>query len=951
MDKSHGDAFSHSRQSQTAPTNVDDCRHSSGAASDRRPDWLSRLLRAIAYRAALNPKGTLLATVVLTVVAAVLALTQLEFRTSRLDLLSDSAAYNQRWLKYLDQFGHDDDAVVVVSHVDPKRVSDVLLSVGQRLESDAQLSGVLYRKSVGAVADKALHLMPAVELEQLDQLLSACLRLLGQNRQEQFAAAATSPTGTATDDVPMAGMAQQLSSAMTQAQSGLEQLRQAVPKAGPLLLEDEGKLGICLVRLPHADDKPREAQALLACLNTHLDALRSQNADVDIWLTGMPVLEWDESQSSQRDMRNATLLSLIGVAAIFIFGFGSWRMPCAAVVCLAIGLIWTVGLTTLCIGHLNLFSVAFGAIVAGLGIDYAIHVLTHLQTDTAGRFEPDLPRRLADAIGKCGKGVFTGAVTTAAAFAVAMLTPFRGMTELGLICALGTLCCMGVTICVLPALIALQTQWLPSAKGTPSEPGLLMNFHSATNHWLAQINRWLLHGRFAVVASALAITGAAAMQIGQVHYDHNLLNLQADDVPSVHAERELTRRSGQSAWFAISLASSPQQALAMHQRLSALPSVARVEDIGSVIASGQSHPRSVQLVAACRAHAEQLGQQLNYQAAPTLAASPPALRPLAAIPSRENVTVRTVSHTGAAAFDPALDAALASQMHSLSKSVCEMAAADAPTLADFPAAVRQRMASQDGQTFLLRIFARENLWQRDNLARFVEELESVDPRVTGHPIQTWYASGELEESYYQAGIYALLIVAALLMLDLGSVRLVLLALLPVGISSLQLCGLMVWLEIPFNAANMIVLPLILGIGVDDGVHIVHEFHARRHQRFRLSSGATLAVLLTSLTTMVGFGSMGMADHRGLQSLGIVLLLGVGLCLLNSWFTLPAVLSYFPPQLPAPNAFAEPTVLPNPKSRAAALERTASDHCHQDTHSPMAIQDIPVMLSLPNYPDV
>lgn len=974
---------------------MDDDRGDGAPPAQAKQDWISWLLSRIAYRAALHPRRTLAVACILTAVAAWLAVTRLEFRTSRLDLLSDSSGYNQRWLTYLDRFGHDDDAVIVVSHTEPAQVAAVLTAVGQRLEADSRLSGVLYRKSVGAVAEKALHLMPARELEQLDQLLQACVGMLrssqssSMNSAVQFASAQhaagqsassfgdAAAFGEADDGLvasaeaalgqAAAAMNQQLSSAIAQAQNGLDQLQRTVPQEGPLLLEDEGRLGICLIRLPHVDAKPREAKALLDCLHGHLRTLRSEHAGVDIWLTGMPVLEWDESQSSQRDMQNATLLSLVGVALIIVFGFGSWRMPCVAVLCLAMGLVWTVGLAAIFIGHLNLFSVAFGAIIAGLGIDYAIHLLSRLNENPANISTEELPLALADAVGHCGKGILTGSVTTAAAFGVAMLTPFRGMTELGTICALGTLSCMVATIWILPALLMWQAKvrlpaiWNRSARAESSaivggavglvgeNSGLLVRFRRYTNRLVEATNGVVLRQRSWVVIGMCAVTALAMMQAGRLRYDHNLLNLQADGLPSVHAELELTRRSGQSAWFAISLAHSPQQARALHEQLSKLPSVARVEEIGSVIASAATHPYKSELVTECRIHAEQLAQQLAVSRAQAMPVAAPHASSL----------VHMASHTATSHVEPTGAAPpVVMPMQQLAESVQRMAASDSPTLEDFPKPVRDRMASHDGETFLLRIFARENLWQRENLGEFVKELESVDPRVTGHPIQTWYASGELENSYYQAGIYALLAVAALLMMDFGSIRLVILAMVPVCLSLMQLCGLLVWLDIPFNAANMIVLPLIIGIGIDDGVHIMHEYSMRGAKTFTLSTNTTLAILLTSLTTMVGFGSMGVADHRGLQSLGIVLLVGVGLCLLNSCFTLPAVLSYLGPQ----DTDLEPEAAPvesrsnaarrtNTSPKAPAAQPVVATETGTLAGCSVLLRDVPIVMSLPAYPDV
>ena len=917
-------------------------------------DPLSQFLSWVTLRAALRPGPTLGVAFLITCAAIALAATRLEFRTSRLDLLSASASYNQRWLAYLDKFGKQDDAVVIVSHSDPAQVTQALIALGQRLESDDQLQGVMYRRSLGNVADKALSLMPPAELERLHQLLSGCLQTLGYASNSGSASAATSLSSVTTEsNSALSGLhpiQQSLAGALTQAQLGLDQLKQSVPREGELLLEDEGRLGLCLLRVPHMDDEPAVATAQLKSISDHIDALRTAHPEVTFGLTGMPVLEWDESRSSQNDMQKATLLSLVGVAVIFVFGFGSWRMPCAAVLCLAIGLIWTVGLATLLVGHLNLFSVAFGAIIAGLGIDYAIHLLSRLHTqDDEGQnaerlannfIRPqlsadELPAAMARAVAHCGKGIFTGAVTTAAAFGVAVLTPFRGMTELGVICAAGTLACMVVTIWILPALLSLQARLLPTR--LPSTP-ININRNDARPYvgsWLAVMHHhfmrllnWSntsnLRWRVPVLLSTLCITTMSGMQIGRIKYDHNLLNLQAANAPSVQAEHELTSRSRHSAWFAVSVARSATAAHALRQRLEQLPSVARVEEIGSLMASSQQ-ARSAELTAACRAQASQLIEKLTAIAAQQMATDQPSASSLQ--------VVLPASFTATAALDPQVT----SQLQLLAQTIADMSSPGSLAVADFPDAMRSRMISQDGSDFLVRIYGKHDLWQRENLGEFVKELESVDPRVTGHPVQTWYASAELENSYYQAGIYALIAVIGLLMIDLGSLRLVALALVPVSISAVQLCGWLIALKIPFNAANMIVLPLIIGIGIDDGLHIMHDFASRGSRRFCLSGSTTLAVLLTSLTTMVGFGSMAIADHRGLYSLGIVLLTGVGLCLWHSWFTLPALLSFLGPQ----NVEESQTVPIETEALALPAVEPA----------PLLMRDVPVVLSLPDYPEL
>jgi predicted RND superfamily exporter protein len=178
----------------------------------------------------------------------------------------------------------------------------------------------------------------------------------------------------------------------------------------------------------------------------------------------------------------------------------------------------------------------------------------------------------------------------------------------------------------------------------------------------------------------------------------------------------------------------------------------------------------------------------------------------------------------------------------------------------------------------------------DRLQKFVADVEGVDPQVTGHPVQTFYASRHMLRSYMHSGIYALIAVFILLYIDFQSVRMSLLAMMPLAIGCLVTAGTIGWLDIALNPANMIVLPLLLGIGVDDGVHLVHEFR-RSRGRFEVGDSTAVAVVLTSTTTMVSFGTMILAQHRGLCSLGQVLTLGVLTCLLSSILIFPAVLGW------------------------------------------------------------
>ncbi len=247
---------------------------------------------------------------------------------------------------------------------------------------------------------------------------------------------------------------------------------------------------------------------------------------------------------------------------------------------------------------------------------------------------------------------------------------------------------------------------------------------------------------------------------------------------------------------------------------------------------------------------------------------------------------------------------LLSRLHIL-KSIANP---EPPTLVDLPASLVDRFVGQHGK-HLLKIYGRGDIWDMQALGRFVEEVRTVDPHVTGNPLQAHEASLEMKRSYQEAAFYSLLVILGVLVLDFKSLQYALLAMLPLGVGVLQTFGLLGLLDVALNPANLIALPLILGIGVDYGVHILHEFREQQGP-YRMSPATAVAVLVDALTTLVGFGSLMIASHQGLQSLGRVLTLGVTCCLFTSLVMLPAMLAIVTRNRKAPPAEpAEPVAQP------------------------------------------
>ena len=288
-----------------------------------------------------------------------------------------------------------------------------------------------------------------------------------------------------------------------------------------------------------------------------------------------------------------------------------------------------------------------------------------------------------------------------------------------------------------------------------------------------------------------------------------------------------------------------------------------------------------------------------HRALNDVSAVPPVLQPVAVDPGaddwRGSASAEGLDPVPLATIDPAAGVLQINTRRTLAaervwRSLVDLQAISdpqPPVLADLPSEVRHRFVGHTGK-HLIRVYPRENVCDMEPLQRFVQELEQVDPRITGDPVQTFYASRQMRASYLRAAWLAAVAVAVILFIDLRRISDVLLAALPTGLGLLQLFGLMGLLQLPLNPANIIVLPLIIGIGIDDGIHVLHDY--RRHGRHGgLTRASVTGIVLTSLTSMIGFGSLMIARHEGLRSLGRVVTLGIACCLVTSVVLLPCLL--------------------------------------------------------------
>jgi hopanoid biosynthesis associated RND transporter like protein HpnN len=897
---------------QPFPSPPDEPAASEDAPERHRRGLLATLMVAWTRLTIRAPGTVVLAAVLSAVVAGFWTARHLGYKVGRVDLLDPESDYNKLWIDYAQEFGEEDDAVIVVEGSDREQVVAVLDELSREVaRNDALFHAVLHEVDLSRIRSKGLHYLAPADLEGLDRFTAQAEPVLdggwghlkvattvGGLASQLAAGDATTPGG----ESPLPALERYTEALLAAVEASLAARPQAAADyvspwpgmpasfatlrdlSGEHLLAKNGRLGFVLLRLAKQEGGFAGASAATDELRRVIDAVAGRHPDVEIGLTGLPVMENDEMRASEQSMVWASVLSLIAVAVVISAGFGGLRHALMANGVLIIGMAWAFAWATASVGHLNILSVTFTVTMIGVGIDYGTYYVgRYLESRRRGL---SCEAALLETSESVGPGILTGAITTAIAFFCASLTSFVGVAELGTIAGGGILLCCAAELLVLPAVLAIVDRSVLGRRLPEPVP---------VHAWLDPLMR---RPRLVMLAG-MACTMAVAGGLHELDYDHNLLNMQPDGLESVEVEKKLLEECDQSVWYALSIADSREQLLERKERLVALPNVERVDEIASLLPADEELKRPV--IARVRDRLaglperppqipvdriETLGETLAWAHAEVVK-RPGGLRTAWHIERIRDALRRLTPeecYRTVSAFQQRAAGDLLSRLHALAV----VADPEPPTLDDLPPSLVERFVGSSGR-HLLKIYGRGDIWNFESLERFVHDVRSVDPRATGNPLQAYEASLEMKRSYEQAALAALVVILGVLWLDFRHVGHALLAALPLFVGMLQMFGLMGLVGIDLNPANLIGIPLILGIAVDYGVHVMHDA-IERPGPYRMSASTANSVLVDALTTILGFGALMVANHRGLESLGRVLSLGVTTCTISALILLPALLT-------------------------------------------------------------
>ncbi|UCF66792.1 MAG: MMPL family transporter [Acidobacteriota bacterium] len=854
-------------------------------------DRLSRLSRKLLIATARlgvhHPKSVLALTLALTVIAAVYG-SRIELSTDLTDLLTEKLPAARRMRSLLDDYGASEPLAIALSGKGSEDVEDridLALAIQDRLREHPSIRLVagLFGEDPWALLEgpQAEALLLYLDPEEIDQLAvqltpESIDRTVAQNLERL-----QSPIG------PLAArlIAEDPLGIARFAFRHLEALKgrlRLVARDGVLVTEDE-QFVITLARvegsthdfafteelLGEISSMAREELSALDLEGTAgvgLSPLGADNGTIHIGLTGAAAIIVDYRRILAHDIRSISGVAFLAVMALFLLAFRRLLGLLIAGVPLVVGIVWTIGFAAMTIGHLNVFTAGSVAILCGLAIDFTIHLFNrYLEEVHSGK---DMIDAFGEAYGETGSGILAAAATTAWAFLAAGLSTFRGLRDLGLLCAAGILLSLAASLLLVPAMAAIAARIRP----TRDRPRGLASFGLGPVLTVVVRHPWM------VVVAGVVVTLLLAWPALRARLDEDFRRFRPQTAPSIELQTALSARIGTSLQPVLALLPAPDEEMVLERAarveaafdplvhssdgvLAAVMGPARVvpppsrqraalERLASLRADGRLLPAEAEraLLEAYRRHGFRIDERAEESAR--------RLRDMLSRSSLLSIEQARYGPLGALIDDLVL------------------------------------WRGESGVEGVVSCYPRPDVGTRelvDGLRAALARSQQPGSLVGGRVL-----SQEVKPVILRDGARAIVVSAAgvllILLVAFGRPLLVLLTFLPLVVGVVASVGLLALFRVDFNLVSISMLPLILGIGIDNGIHVVHRFmHHDEEDLVGVFRHTGRGIVMTSLTTMVGFGALVFADYLGLISSGVLALLGVGATLVTAVTLLPALL--------------------------------------------------------------
>ncbi|HSB07129.1 MAG TPA: MMPL family transporter [Thermodesulfobacteriota bacterium] len=641
------------------------------------------------------------------------------------------------------------------------------------------------------------------------------------------------------------------------------------------------------------DDQFPEQETAIEAVYRIRNELAPQRTDrVTVRVTGDIALNHENLLTVRKGMGMTTLISFLLVSVALVIGVGSGRLFLASLLTLLVGLICTFGFAIAVIGYLNLISVTFTVLFIGIGIDYGIQFCLRYREEMASGLEHH------DALIQTAKGLGVSlrlcTVAAALGFYSFLPTAYVGVSELGLIAGTGMFINLFATLTVLPALLTLM----------PLTRDHLKEFTGGRTFYLLPYR----YGR--TIRIAAIITGIGAILfIPGLSFDYNPLNLYNPDSEAVSTIRELFEDERISPWTLSILLKNEKEALECADRLKGLKEVKGAITLADFVPKDQSRKLAVisdialfmppelgNLKPEKASYEEELASSRGFGRAlkNSLVQNPEDGGEYGASIKRLSLAMEGFTKS---LDDPEvgkqtlerLEKSLLSSLPVFFRDLTALLRARKVTESDLPQELQSQYVSPGG-IYRVEVIPSGNLMDTNTLKRFVNAVTAAAPSAIGTPLTIREAGKAVFHSFLQAVVYALIAITIYLLIELKSLSDTVLILLPITLSLILTGAASVILGIPFNFANVIVIPLLIGSGVE-GTYMIHRFRKEPPSDSSILKTSTArALFFSAATTILSFSTLSFSSHRGMATMGKLLTVCIGSLLITTLILLPALLS-------------------------------------------------------------
>lgn len=640
---------------------------------------------------------------------------------------------------------------------------------------------------------------------------------------------------------------------------------------------------------------------------------RAEALGVSAGLTGMLVVCKDEMVTSEQGLALSMLIAASLILLLLILAFRMYSVPLISGIPLFVGILWTMGLAGFTIKRLNIMTAMYMVVLLGLGIDYAIHLLTaFMQERDSGN---DFTTSVGNSLKNSGVGIFTGALTTAVAFFMLVIARSDVVRELGVIAGFGIISEFMAMIIMVPALLGFRNCRL--TKKGKAESKLLEKL-TPRFRIIPSLGTKIKNHPSLFILVMLAAGILLATQAGKVEVEGNMMNMEAKGLESIELQDLMVEEFGMAPDVMSITMTDLDEMRPLSKRIKKLASVKAVESLTPYYPSIEEQSVRADL---SKKFKEEIAPQTPEHSVDTgllieeilqlednllemsdlafMAGMDRMVHKLSILTGRNEEgqkVAETVIDRLIAAIEENPESAAGlvyfqrAFVPSFKEKLITMANTEEIAIDMIPPFILDSFRSRDGKDYLMNIIPTQNPWNEKYRKIFTSQLETITDRSTGMVLAANQMLDIANQDGIRAAIAALIAIFILLIIDFRNIKLSVVTLLPLLFAFISLFGIMAITGIKFDFINIIAVPLLIGIGIDDVVHFNHRYLLEgKGNMDRVVAKIGRAVLLTTITTIIGFGSFIPSVMRAMRSTGIVLSIAMALAFLYSILLHPAVL--------------------------------------------------------------